>query len=439
MLFPRNVLPVEEEIVTFEITEVPIEHAEQSQKQLNCSICARKFQTASGYASHMKSHTEESSNKSYKCTICGAGFLYSYTLQKHMISHRERTFECAHCSKKFKDKYTLLPHIKLHMEKPKSCRICCKVFKNSTRLKRHIRERHRKRDESRTIFSCYICNQKFLAAHNYARHLVSHEESGENIPKNLECEICHRTFDMKKRLIRHMKIHSSETPYSCDICNKSFKWENNIERHRATHFPEPVECPYCKKTLKSVARLHLHMKRYHTGLPQNPDDTPKCTVCKKAFQSLKELMVHAEEKHKTEKLSECTFCGLKCCSKSNLDRHIKVKHSKDPKPRKNKNTNDKGRWDCPYCSVTFKRSCFMLRHVRKQHPGLPGYINKGPPFKCTICGNGYLLIEDLMEHAKIHKERLDCYICGWIFKKKCNVEKHIQKKHPEECDQNETH
>ncbi len=127
----------------------------------------------------------------------------------------------------------------------------------------------------------------------------------------------------------------------------------------------------------------------------------KCQFCPRGFANkhfLERHLVSHEtipNKNKKEKEKETTKILKKKNSKKrkskkeNFTKRIKQKNSKKPKPKKAKKEN---KLKCTECSKTFARPS-QLRNHNYSHFG-------GHPFKCDICGKGFVKAHKMKIHIR---------------------------------------
>jgi KRAB domain-containing zinc finger protein len=82
---------------------------------------------------------------------------------------------------------------------------------------------------------------------------------------------------------------------------------------------------------------------------------------------------------------------------------------------------------CDICGKVFSQRCTMLMHRRSMHLGIF-------PYKCQICGKGYVSKVNLDGHMTIHtgERTFKCIMCLKEFQYKASLEKHVKTLHPEQ-------
>ena len=104
-----------------------------------------------------------------------------------------------------------------------------------------------------------------------------------------KCPICNK---MVSKLSRHVMIHSGMKPYACHLCNFRSNQSSN---------------------------LSLHVQRKHTS----GSGKKQCPICNKMVSLLdKHIMTHSGEKPYT-----CNFCDYRTTQSSNLNFHVRQKHT----------------------------------------------------------------------------------------------------------------
>ncbi|XP_061784403.2 uncharacterized protein [Nerophis lumbriciformis] len=90
--------------------------------------------------------------------------------------------------------------------------------------------------------------------------------------------------------------------------------------------------------------------------------------------------------------------------------------SKDDKTCHTDNTHFK----CSHCDKTFKKHCYLKRHMRIH--------TKENPFSCSICGLSFTRKENMIEHTRTHtrEKPFCCSICGLSFTRKQTMKDHTR-------------
>ncbi|XP_059616088.1 zinc finger protein 62-like [Phlebotomus argentipes] len=251
---------------------------------------------------------------------------------------------------------------------------------------------------------------------------------------------------LKKRKNTRKKL------FTCDKCGKLFQSGDGFWSHKKTAHnsnPQILSCIYCSKTYLKFTGLIAHMKARHRGLPRKTGAIPTCSFCKLVCKSIEDLQEHVEEMHPLQNRFECALCDWSTYYKYLIIRHMKVNHMKQKyeacrfcakiclkkriychisakhrehkalqceicsKTFKTKRTlknhkqthfvPDKEDYvKCLYCTKSFYRLRNLREHARVFHRGLSARP-QGPPFKCTVCKRNHDTLDQLINHAGVHK------------------------------------
>ena len=367
------------------------------------------------------------------CAICIQTFQGEEAFEKHQSKlHRKGDIECEYCYKRFSRKEYLSRHIKtihLAIKEDARCNICQRIFSDKERLARHDVFMH-----SAKTFQCNICEEKFslkckLETHKGRKHLRSRDFPCEKCPKkffcktdvrthNIEvhsdykpfkCDLCAAEFKRNSTWRHHRKSHLAAKNFSCPVCQKKFKYKASVNRCLELHGkldPQKFVCPLenCAVTLTTKEGLRGHVKKH------GERKRFQCEICTKSLSGKSELTRHIKNVHgDTERKFECSVCGLKCLTSSQLRSHMQ--------------THSKQRFPCLFegCQSVSNTQYGLNYHFKKKH----GQINhrksvkeieedKKTMLSCEVCGrkvkSGASPLHSMKLHMRTHKNQstLDC-------------------------------
>ncbi|KAJ1480449.1 hypothetical protein T484DRAFT_2797083 [Baffinella frigidus] len=137
----------------------PAPKRRQVAKNHDCEHCAKRFNSASALAQHVRVHTNE---KPFACTrpACGKCFSQEANLRVHVDWHNGVKHPCATCPLVFDNRSNLLKHLRTAEacggKKTAPCEVCGGAgFCSPYELKRHFKtSTHKKRKAAQAFSSC---------------------------------------------------------------------------------------------------------------------------------------------------------------------------------------------------------------------------------------------------------------------------------------------
>lgn len=128
----------------------------------------------------------------------------------------------------------------------------------------------------------------------------------------------------------------------------------------------------------------------------------------------------------------CAHCGKVCDSENSLKHHERW--------HKSKSSLYGARHECAVCRLVFTNKRRLEIHTRTH------YEDDNGPFKCTICGKGYIDEDYFRRHvkghnfdnqvhkdriAKLRKDKVKCPICARFYPDLIHLIRHLRRTHPE--------
>lgn len=244
----------------------------------------------------------------------------------------------------------------------------------------------------------------------------------------VQCKMCQVKLKDYGYLFRHVsklhKEHADVEAYKeeirplmrtpCPICGKMVSCISNISSHiRQKHsdISDRASCPLCHKTYKTAVSLRQHLRICHA--PQEKRFV--CNICQAKFAEKRGLTEHINCSHETTVVFNCEVCGKSFLTKGRLRRHHYI--------------HGEFRHICRYCGKGFHLKDNMNKHIEIVHEQ-----NKGKRFECEYCKKKFSVKGNMVQHVmSVHykKSQYSCSLCDSGFRRKKDLLKHCEEKHPE--------
>lgn len=371
---------------------------------IQCLICKEDVNTS--LKSHMKIHFP---SDDYTCPRCDSRFKLYSSLKLHLnrtcfeygqqnvdpekADESKNLYKCDQCKEAFRYKVALERHNLTH--NALYCGVCRKVLRDAATLARH--------QASHTPFQCNRCEKSFALF----KPLLRHCQNTHQISRPFRCVHCTKTSSNLRLLIAHEWKHTGHLPFQCADCGLRCKTDADLISHERVHTREkPYLCAECGKTFSRNSNLLRHLNFLHSE--SRNQKTYSCSECKKSFKEKGVLRKHQRSKHLMELFRhQCPDCG-KMVSFSNMARHKLIHTGERP-------------FKCtmPECQKVFRSNSEVKKHILLHH-------STERPYKCDICGKGFIKICFLNAHAKVHsgEKPFNCHICGKAFPKLYSMQRH---------------
>ncbi|XP_056409565.1 LOW QUALITY PROTEIN: zinc finger protein 142 [Hyla sarda] len=361
---------------------------EAGEKAHSCPLCDYSAVEKNALNRHMASIHEGVSNfysETYSCPACQETFNLSQALKDHMKGHKtEQKMRCLEqgCDQAPSDRKDFLRHLKeSHGFQAVECRYhaCSLLFKSREEMElhrknhyafhcqdcdfvcsnKHLFRKHKKRGHpGKEELECRFCPYKSFNPVEFADH-VGKMHANEKIHR---CGDCDFATAHKRVLMRHKLLHTGEKPHKCSRCDFMCRDISYLSKHMLTHCPDKnYMCTECGYITKWKHYLSVHMRK-HSG-----DFRYRCSQCSYRCHRADQLSSH-KLRHQGKTLI-CEICGFGCKRKTELQKHMQVKHCQSPQI---------ALYQCQHCPYQTKYKQALRNHENGRH-------TKQREFRCALC------------------------------------------------------
>ncbi|XP_033231824.1 zinc finger protein 271-like [Belonocnema kinseyi] len=286
-----------------------------------------------------ETNTVEKRNKTFETTF------YTVDIKRDEILDAERTLKkqevqeskqemkhtCEKCARTYKYRKNLNEHLKYEcgVMPQFSCKFCPKLFKRKSDMNAHVNRMHHKGTSKKPVLK-HNCD-KCARSYNWLRDLSRHKRLVHTAVKpEFTCDYCGFKTNVKSTLAEHIPLRhlqASKKRRNCDKCSRSYTWLSALNRHKRLHHAmvkPQFTCDFCgyKTRVKNTLSDHIHSRHLHT-----PKQKLYCNKCSRSYTWSSALNRHKRMHHATFKTKFiCDFCGHKAHEKSNLSKHIALRH-----------------------------------------------------------------------------------------------------------------
>ncbi|XP_076858544.1 zinc finger protein 142 [Brachyhypopomus gauderio] len=362
-----------------------------------CPTCQKSFRQSQALKSHMKAHHTTSDGQALLCFQQGCSFQCTgkKQLQKHVSDvHGVRATECRHhaCSALFGTREDMEAHFRTHQAF--HCTLCSFACSNKSLFQQHKRQGH----VGETRIGCSFCSFSTFNPVEFEQH-VGHLHANE---KTHRCQECSFVTAHKRVLKRHVLMHTGEKPHKCALCDFRCRDETYLSKHMLTHSDDKQHmCSECGYVTKWKHYLNVHMRK-HTG-----DLRYKCNQCMYRCHRIDQLNSH-KLRHQAKTLI-CEVCAYTCKRKSELQKHMQLKHSTGAEPQP-------PLYQCKFCAYSTKYRQALHNHENCKH-------TRTREFRCALCPYTTFSNTGLF----LHKRKVHGYVPGDVKWLETYAEKERQK------------
>lgn len=237
-----------------------------------------------------------------------------------------------------------------------------------------------------------------------------------------------------------------------------FRFQCHYKIHMRQHYndtnidPQLLTCAICGRKSKHLRAAQAHSNWHKQTRFKNKDY--QCSICKRVFQFRKVYLSHMAihfkrgesastavvgsveplslDRSKLDGAHVCHLCGKVCDSENSLKCHVTWHNSKT--------LLYGSRHECDICNVQFTNKRRLELHTRSH------FEDDNGPFKCHICGKGYIVEDYYKRHVKGHnfdhhshkkrieklrKDKVKCPICERYYPDLVHLIRHLRRTHPE--------
>ena len=358
---------------TFLKRHVKTEHSTNIPNTFNCNKC----EFTSSKKSHVRTHSsikhndnEWTKKKRYCCDKCEYKTDKTFHLKNH--NYREHG-KCIYCEFVSFEKSELNDHLHRNHQRhlSKDCDHCDYKATCKEKLRKHLKRNH-------SPFQCGKCTYSTFKKFEYDLHLDTKHTNKEVEDK-----------------IEFITTIKGSKEYICNECNYQTQLRVNVLKHVTSQHlnrnHSQFQCGKCKYSTYKKFEYDLHLDTKHAN--KEVEDKIElitsingvkefiCNECNYQDHSRIHVLRHITAEH-LGITHPCDQCGKGFTFSSNLNQHIKRKHTKN------------FAFQCDQCEKQFQYESRLKSHIRVKHLGVR--------HKCPKCKSQFPEINNLKKHYKIY-------------------------------------
>ncbi|XP_022225188.2 RE1-silencing transcription factor A [Drosophila obscura] len=261
-----------------------------------------------------------------------------------------------------------------------------------------------------------------------------------------------------------------------DNCNYETDRAYNRWRHEASHSKVDFEgrefkCHLCWYSSDKACNIKRHHQNRHPGCeaPAYKSSKPASLVCdvtgctystNRPYDMKRHIQVH-NNPARGDKSFKCLLCTYSSERKGNLQRHLDLRHSglsgkhtsdeEEPEPEPDESVVSivpfepnvpRFRYSCALCSYSSKRKENLARHLEQEHKGISGNESSNDEeAKPDVLQKVQQEVLKKVKREVRQKVKLEnrqkpkptvshkCSLCSQSFKRKANLERHVDAVH----------
>ena len=242
------------------------------------------------------------------------------------------------------------------------------------------------------------------------------------------CSSCSFTCENTFQLVKHANLKHSdqrkEEEFNCNNCDFQGTSKDQLNKHSNwKHAIHSIVCKYCDETFLEKSSLINHNKVKH---PQNIAPgmgQVSCTSCSFTCKNTLQLVKHSNLKHSDQRKEEefnCNNCDFQGTSKDQLNKHFNLKHLV-------RGGKEKG-IVCKNCGESFLEKWSLMRHRKDEHPHTVAHCRNEMDGKCSFTAKMCWWNHEV--NKDIQPENIKCFVCNETFESKSTMMKHRKRNHP---------
>ena len=148
-----------------------------------------------------------------------------------------------------------------------------------------------------------------------------------------------------------------------------------------------------------------------------------CSSCSFTCENTLQLVKHANMKHSDQRKEEefnCNNCDFQGTSKDQLNKHFNLKHSV-------RGGKEEG-IVCKNCGKTFLEKWSLMRHRKDEHPNTVAPCRTEMDGKCSFTAKMCWWNHEVNKDNQ--NQNIKCFVCNETFNSKSTMMKHRKRNHP---------